>query len=95
MTSERNFKVLIPDNDERYFSLLEGVLDSVDEYSILTVTKALKEYHFRIVPSDATYINSIIKELLKLHNLLGLKINLGKSIKNSASISYSLSIFAS
>jgi hypothetical protein len=92
MLVERNFKIIIPDNDEKYFNLLEGVVQSVDEYGVITINRAPKGYNFRIVPSDATYINNIIKELTKLHNILKIKLLFSKSIKNSACVNFSINI---
>jgi hypothetical protein len=82
MLVERNFKIIIPDNDEKYFNLLEGVVQSVDEYGVITINRAPKGYNFRIVPSDATYINNILK----------IKLLFSKSIKNSACVNFSINI---
>lgn len=87
----RKYIGIIPDNEERYFSILSAVVESVDEFSIMVIQKNPKNYQFQITPSEAFYIPSIIKEINKLNNLYGLLVEFSKSMKTSSSIDFVIS----
>ena len=78
------------DNDEIYFSHLEGIIDSVDELCSMEVVKHPKHYSFRIAPSLPKYTNMLIEELFKFHNKFDIKLNMSKSIKTNAVISFDI-----
>lgn len=80
------------DNEIAYFSHLEGVISSVDELSILEVTKNPSSYHFRLAASLPKYNNMLLEEILKLHNLFKIRLDLSKSIKSSATIVFEISL---
>lgn len=79
-------------NDEMYFSHLEGILESVDELATVSIIKHPKNYSFRIAPSLPKYTNSIIEELFKFHNQFQIKLNMSKSIKTNAVISFDINL---
>jgi len=79
---------LLPDNDFRYFTMLEGILNSVDSSCIVEIIRGPQEYITRITPTED--INHIIKEILKLHTLLGIQLDMSKSIKTSGHIIYKI-----
>lgn len=79
---------IIPDNEERYFSMLTGIVESVDEFSTMIIHKNPRNYQFQISPSETIYIPIIIEEINKLNNLYGLKVIFSKSMKTSASIDF-------
>lgn len=85
---------IIPDNDFRYFTMLEGIINSVDAKASVDISKKPKSYITRISPSspDIEDINKIIKEIITLHKLLGIHIDLSKSIKRSGIIFYEISL---
>ena len=74
------------ENDKLYFAHLEGVIDSIDEYSSMQITKSGESYIFRIAPSMPRYGESLLQEILKLHNLFKIRLDLSKSIKSSGTI---------
>lgn len=80
------------DNEIAYFSHLEGVISSVDELSILEVTKNPSSYHFRLAASLPKYNNMLLEEILKLHNLFKIRLDLSKSIKSSATIVFEINL---
>jgi hypothetical protein len=84
--------VIIPDNDRVYFSLLEAVINSVDELSIGEVVKTPSHYLFRVSPSLSTITNSLVTSLNDFHNSLSLKVEYSKSMKKSCNISWKLEI---
>jgi hypothetical protein len=86
------FPKIMTDNDEIYFSHLEGIIDSVDELSTMEVIKHPKHYSFRIAPSLPKYTNMLIEELFKFHNLFQIKLNMSKSIKTNAIISFEITM---
>lgn len=83
---------ILPDNEEVYFSMLYGVIESVDELSSLQITKKGNNYSFRIASSLPKYNDMLLQEILKLHNMFNIKVDLSKSIKSSATLVFSISI---
>lgn len=92
IVSKRFFPKVLPDNEIAYFAHLEGVISSVDELAMLEITKNPHAYHFRLVPSLPKYNNMLLEEILKLHNFFQLQINLSKSIKSSATITFEINL---
>jgi len=90
--NKKFFPEVMNDNDEIYFQHLEGIIDSVDELAILEITKGPYSFHFRLVPSLPKYNDMLLQEILKFHNLFQIKLNLSKSIKTSATISFDISL---
>ena len=90
--SKRFFPEIMQDNEIAYFAHLEGVINSVDELSSLEITKTPTAYHFRLVPSLPKYNPMLLEELLKLHNIFHIKLNLSKSIKTSANIAFEINL---
>jgi hypothetical protein len=88
----KHFPEVIPDNDMVYLAHLQGVIDSIDELSSMEITRTPHSYHFRIATSLPKYNNLLLEELLKLHNLFQIKMNMSKSIKSSATIVYEIEI---
>ena len=80
------------DNEIAYFAHLEGVISSVDELSILEITKNPSSYHFRLAASVPKYNEMLLQEILKLHNIFQIKLDLSKSIKASATIVFEISL---
>jgi hypothetical protein len=82
----------MPDNEQAYFAHLEGVINSVDELSTLEITKNPHSYHFRLAASLPKYNELLLEEILKLHNIFQIKLNLSKSIKASATIVFEINL---
>ena len=80
------------DNEIAYFAHLEGVISSVDELSILEITKNPSSYHFRLAASVPKYNEMLLQEILKLHNIFQIKLDLSKSIKASATIVFEINL---
>jgi hypothetical protein len=90
--SKRFFPEVMPDNEVAYFAHLEGVINSVDELSTLEITKNPHSYHFRLAPSLPKYNELLLEEILKLHNIFQIKLNLSKSIKSSGTINFEINL---
>lgn len=90
--SKRFFPEVMPDNESAYFAHLEGVINSVDELSTLEITKNPHAYHFRLAPSLPKYNQMLLEEILKLHNIFQIKLNLSKSIKSSGTINFEINL---
>jgi len=90
--NKRFFPEVMPDNEQAYFAHLEGVINSVDELSTLEITKNPYSYHFRLAPSLPKYNELLLEEILKLHNIFQIKLNLSKSIKASATIVFEINL---
>ena len=90
--SKRFFPEVMPDNETAYFAHLEGVINSVDELSTLEITKNPHSYHFRLAASLPKYNELLLEEILKLHNIFQIKLNLSKSIKASATIVFEINL---
>lgn len=89
--NRKEFPKIIPDNDENYLAQLHGVVESVDDYASLEITKAPKAYYFRVAPSLPKYIPMLLEEILKLHTMYNIHLDLSKSIKSSSTISFKIS----
>lgn len=87
---KKHFPPVITDNDETYLARLIGVIESVDELSSLQITKIPYGYHFRLAPSLPKYNNMLLEEILKLHNLYGIRLDISKSIKSSGVLSFKI-----
>jgi len=90
--SKRFFPEVLQDNEIAYFAHLEGVINSVDELSTLEITRNPYSYHFRLAPSLPKYNEILLEEILKLHNIFQIKLNLSKSIKSSGTISFEINL---
>lgn len=86
------FPDAIPDNEEVYFAYLKGILESVDELSSLQITKLPDGYHFRLSPSSPSYSSLLLKEILNIHNLFHIHLDISKSIKTSGTISFTIDL---
>jgi hypothetical protein len=86
------FPEVMQDNEIAYFAHLEGIIDSVDELSTLEITKNPHSYHFRLAASLPKYNEMLLQEILKLHNLFQIKLDLSKSIKSSATITFEINL---
>lgn len=89
--NKKHFNILT-ENEKNYFAQLEGVLSSVDEFCGLQITYTSQHFLFRLVPSLPKYIDTLIEELIKYHNLLGIRLDFSKSIKTSATINFKISL---
>lgn len=90
--SRKFFPKVLLDNEEVYFAHLEGVINSVDELSSLQITKASGSYDFRLAPSLPKYNEMLLEEILKLHNIFGIRLELSKSIKSTGTIMFKIDL---
>ena len=86
----RFFPEILTDNDEVFISKITGVVESVDEFASMEISKFPESYNFRCIPSIPKYTNTIIQEITKLHNLFNFHLEIGKSIKSSSVIQFKL-----
>jgi hypothetical protein len=90
--NKKFFPEVMQDNEIAYFSHLEGVISSVDELAIMEITRNPDSYHFRIATSVPAYNEMLLQEILKLHNLFQIRLDLSKSIKSSATITFEIDL---
>jgi hypothetical protein len=90
--NKKFFPEVMQDNEIAYFAHLEGIIGSVDELSTVEITKNPNSYHFRIATSVPKYNEMLLQELLKFHNLFKIKLDLSKSIKSSATITFEINL---
>ena len=90
--NKKFFPEVMPDNEMAYFAHLEGILSAIDELASLEITKNPHSYHFRLAPSVPKYNEMLLQELLKFHNVFGIKLTLSKSIKSSATIVFEINL---
>lgn len=88
----RDFPSILKENEAAYFSLLEGVISSVDNNAYLEIRKSPNKYSFRVSPSLPLFINSMVEEVNNLHNLLKIHVEYGKSLKNAGILQFNLTI---
>ena len=89
---KRFFPEILLDNEANYLAMLQGIIESVDEYASMEIIKVPEAYKFRIVPSLPRYNNMLLEEILKLNNLFHIRLDLGKSIKTSSTITFQLEL---
>jgi hypothetical protein len=92
IVERKHFPTILPDNDELYLLQIEGIIESVDELCSVEIRRLHNSYSFRIAPSLPKYTNMIIQELFNYNNRLGIKLDMSKSIKTSAIISFQISL---
>lgn len=92
IVNKKFFPKVMLDNDMIYLQHLFGVIESVDELSVLEITKNNDNYKFRLVSSLPKYNPMLLEEILKLHNLFKIKLDLSKSIKSSGTIVFSINL---
>ena len=90
--NKKFFPEVMQDNEIAYFAHLEGVISSIDELAIMEITKNPESYHFRIATSIPVYNEMLLQEILKLHNIFQIKLDLSKSIKSSATIVFDIEL---
>ncbi len=90
--NKKFFPEVMQDNETAYFAHLEGIISSVDELAIMEITKNPESYHFRIATSIPAYNEMLLQEILKLHNIFQIKLDLSKSIKSSATIVFDIEL---
>jgi hypothetical protein len=90
--NKKFFPQVMQDNEIAYFAHLEGIISSVDELSTLEITKNPNSYHFRLAPSLPMYNELLLEEILKFHNMFKIRLNLSKSIKSSATITFEINL---
>ena len=90
--SRKGFKPIIADNEEIFFSMIVGVTESVDEFAKIQITQVIEGVQFRISSSLPKYTPLLIEEVLKLHNHLGIHLDISKSIKSSSSIVFTINL---
>lgn len=88
----KHFPEVLHDNEETYLAHLQGVVDSVDELAIMEITKTPHSYIFRIATSLPKYNETLLQEILKLHNLFNIHLEMSKSIKSSATIAFQINL---
>lgn len=93
MTIEtHHLQEILPDNERQYLNVLEAVISSIDENASLMVNRGLREIYFRISPSEPIYSQLLLEDVLKMHKLMKIKLNLSKSIRLSSNISYNIEL---
>ena len=89
---KKYFPEVMADNETAYFNHLFGVIESVDELCSMEITKKPTAYHFRIATSVPKYNEPLLQEILKLHNMFNIRLNMSKSIKASATIVFDIEL---
>lgn len=92
MEIQKKYFSILSENEANYFAQLQGVIESVDEYSTMQITKTPRHYLFRLAPSLPKYTNSIIEAITTYHNTLGIRLDFSKSMKTLAVINFRIKI---
>lgn len=88
----KDFPSILKENEKAYMLLLEGIINSVDESSYMEVRKTPHSYIFRVSPSVPWHIDSLVEEVNKLHSLLHIHVEYGKSLKNAGILSFNIEL---
>ncbi len=92
MIVERKDFSILSDNEEHYFSMLEGIINAVDEYAQLAITHTPTGYNFKLASSQPKLLNLLIQELNTLHSFLYITLNYSKSMKTSSTIDFKINL---
>lgn len=90
--NRRFFPEIMLENEQNYLAQIEGVINSVDEYANVEITKTPTAYLFRIASSTPRYNNMLLEEILQFNNLFGIRLDLSKSIKSSGTIMFRINL---
>lgn len=90
--SRKFFPEVLLENEKTYFAHLQGVIDSVDEYSNLQITRMKSSYIFRLAPSVPKYNNLLLEEIIKLHTMFNIHLDISKSIKTTGTIVFKINL---
>jgi hypothetical protein len=82
----------LSDNEESYLSYLVGIIERVDELASLQITRKLTTVGFRLSPSLPKYNDMLLEEILKVHNLFNIKLDISKSIKTTNTIEFQIPV---
>ena len=88
----KGFTSISSDNDENYIQQLIAIIESVDEFASVEISKSVYDIKVRIAPSTFKYINSLIHEITKFNNLFGIRLSLSKSIKTTSVITFNIQL---
>ena len=89
---KRFFPEILLDNEANYLAMLSGIIESIDEYASMEITKVPEAYKFRLIPSIPIYTNALLQEILKFNNLFHIRVDLGKSIKTCSTITFQIEL---
>lgn len=89
---KKYFPEIMHDNDMVYFGRLIGLIESLDEFSSLQITRNTNAYSFRLAPSHPKYREILFEEILNFHNLYNIRLNISKSIKTTGTISFEIKL---
>lgn len=89
---KKYFPEVMADNEMAYFQHFFGAVEAVDELCSIEITKKPTAYSFRIATSAPKYNEMLLQEILKLHNLFNIRLNMSKSIKASATIVFDIEL---
>jgi hypothetical protein len=85
------FPAVLEDNELAYYSMLQAVIESVDELASMRITRKPTAVSFILVPSTPKYSQPLLQEVLSFHRVMGLKLNLSKSIRTTTTIQFEIS----
>lgn len=86
-----NFPSVILDNDIAYMKLFSGYIESLDKDSVIQFTKKLDQgINVRISPSHPRFLEKIIEEVKKFHNLYYIRVEFSKSMKTGSNINFNI-----
>jgi hypothetical protein len=88
---KHNFGI-IQDNETTYLNYLQGIIDSSDELATVEIFKNPLSISCRIACSNPRYTQIVLQQILEFHTLLNIKLNLSKSIRNTQTINFDISI---
>lgn len=88
---KHNFGIL-SENEYTYLAHFEGLINSCDEYATVEIFKNPLNINCRIACSNASYIQTVLSQLLSFHTLINIKLNLSKSIRTTQTINFEISL---
>jgi hypothetical protein len=84
------FPSILDDNEVAYYSMLQAVIESVDELASLRITRKPEAVSFILAPSTPMYTQMLLGEILSYHRAMHIKLSLSKSIRTTTTIQFEI-----
>ena len=92
MKVSNNIPSIISDNDITYFKFLQVSIEHSDPECIFSCYRTQEKLIVHITPSQESFRQDIIKDILGVHHILNLKPIFSSSLKISKKISFTVEI---
>ena len=87
---KKGFNGVQKDNDSAYIDSIQRIVNNLDPNFGAEITKTPSSLSFRICLSDAKFFSNVLHKINEFNTSLGIQAQLGKSMKQTATIQFSI-----